>query len=1114
MELWADDRNRVMAKMNVLVSKLKGYKRKYYLNLLLKGSILSIALLTSIFLIFSTLEFTLRFNSPVRAFLFFSFIITLAAVFYFWIIVPLIKLIDNSKQITDEEAAKQIGKYFPKVQDKLLNTIQLQSISTQENSLILASIEKRTNEISLVPFTDAIDFKQNNKFVKYLAIPVLALLFLLIFIPQLLTESTARIIKFEEEFSPKAPFSFQLLNEDLQGFKNEDFTVELSFEGEAIPNQAYLMSRSRKIKMKNEGGGKFSHTYRKLQASTSFNFEAAGFSSRNYDIDVVSRPNLKNFNVFLGYPRYTGIANETLSNVGNLQVPEGTKIKWQLSTVEADEMELHFESEDKSYSAERTDNQLFEFEKRMKDTDNYSIRLKNSFSDNKEKIIYQVDVKKDEFPAINLEQFQDTVLYSYVILGGSVSDDYGLSRLRVNYKIVKDRQEGEETSFEIALQNRSNSQSFFYQWRLDSLGLGEGDQVQYALQVWDNDGVNGSKSTKTGFYSFNVPTRKEVKEKLEKESQGTENQIDNTLEQAKELQEKIQDLEDRLKTKKELDWQDEKLIEQLMSEKEKLNEELEKLKEKNKANNQQRERFTEQNEEITEKVQQLQELMEELLDEDTKKLYEELKKLLEEQRGLNEVQDAIDKIKNKEQNLEKELERALELFKRMKVEQKMEEIINELDELAEKQEELSEETLQKENDTEEISNEQEELMQDFEDVQKEMEEMNELNQELKNPNSIQDSSEEQEEIKQDQQDSKESIEQNQRKRSSQSQKNAAEKMKKLSEQMQQMQAGMQMEMMQENLDNLRDIVDNLVTLSFDQEDLMNNFRKVSQSDPRFITLSQHQLKLKDDAKIIEDSLLSLASRVFQIASFVTREVDAMNSSMEESLGSLRDRNKAQAVSKQQFAMTSMNNLALLLDDVLQNMQQMMADAMGNPKAGQKNGKKNMPGLSELQQQLNKRIEELKKSGKTGREMSEELAKLAAQQEMIRESLEEMQRKLEQLNGEEGEGGAGGKVDDIINKMERSELDIVNKRLTDNMIRRQRDILTRLLESEKALRERELDEEREGEQAKEYSNLLPPALEDYIKAKEKEIELLKTVPPKLNPYYKKEVNDYFRRLGSE
>jgi len=140
--------------------------------------------------------------------------------------------------------------------------------------------------------------------------------------------------------------------------------------------------------------------------------------------------------------------------------------------------------------------------------------------------------------------------------------------------------------------------------------------------------------------------------------------------------------------------------------------------------------------------------------------------------------------------------------------------------------------------------------------------------------------------------------------------------------------------------------------------------------------------------------------------------------------------------------------------------------------------------------------------------------MAAQQEMIRQAIKEMERQLREINGEKGENGNGSNLSDVIPKMEQTELDLVNKQLTDQMIRRQRDILTRLLESEKALRERELDEEREGEQANDYDKIFPPAMDEYLKAKEKEIELLKTIPPKLNPYYKKEVNDYFRRLGSE
>jgi hypothetical protein len=158
----------------------------------------------------------------------------------------------------------------------------------------------------------------------------------------------------------------------------------------------------------------------------------------------------------------------------------------------------------------------------------------------------------------------------------------------------------------------------------------------------------------------------------------------------------------------------------------------------------------------------------------------------------------------------------------------------------------------------------------------------------------------------------------------------------------------------------------------------------------------------------------------------------------------------------------------------------------------------------MQQQLNNKIEQLKNSGKGGRELSEELAEMAAEQERIRRALKEMEQKLEEQ---------GGKLpgNDISEKMEDSEIDLVNKRLTDQLIQRQREILTRLLEAEQSLREQDMDEERKGESAKDYEKEIPRAIEEYLRLKEKEVELLKTVPPKLYPFYKKEVNEYFKRL---
>ena len=107
----------------------------------------------------------------------------------------------------------------------------------------------------------------------------------------------------------------------------------------------------------------------------------------------------------------------------------------------------------------------------------------------------------------------------------------------------------------------------------------------------------------------------------------------------------------------------------------------------------------------------------------------------------------------------------------------------------------------------------------------------------------------------------------------------------------------------------------------------------------------------------------------------------MNQNMEGSIKAIRDRKKSDAAVSQQLTMTSINNLALMLDNVMRQMQENMADAMGQGS----DGDKQVPGLSEMQKKLNEQIRELGQSGKSGRELSEELAKLAAEQERIRKA---------------------------------------------------------------------------------------------------------------------------------
>ena len=141
-------------------------------------------------------------------------------------------------------------------------------------------------------------------------------------------------------------------------------------------------------------------------------------------------------------------------------------------------------------------------------------------------------------------------------------------------------------------------------------------------------------------------------------------------------------------------------------------------------------------------------------------------------------------------------------------------------------------------------------------------------------------------------------------------------------------------------------------------------------------------------------------------------------------------------------------------------------------------------------------------------MSKEFAELAAQQAQMRKQLEEANNQ----QNKEGKKGADG-MGQAIKQMEQNETDLVNKRITSEMLRRQQEILTRLLEAEKAEKERGEKPERESTTAKDQERKLPPSLDEYLKQKQAEVDWYKTVPPSLKPYYKSLAEKYFKSIGA-
>ena len=477
-----------------------------------------------------------------------------------------------------------------------------------------------------------------------------------------------------------------------------------------------------------------------------------------------------------------------------------------------------------------------------------------------------------------------------------------------------------------------------------------------------------------------------------------------------------------------------------------------------------------------------------------------------------------------EQEMENEMDRLLELFKQLEVEKAMKEQIEKLEELAEKQEELSQLTKNEEKPSDELKKEQEKLNKEFDDLKKEQKELEKKNEELERPKDMENKDAEMEDIDQDMEKSSEELQKNQSGKASKSQKSAADKMKKMAGDMKQEMESGEQEQMAEDIKAIRQLLENLVTLSFDQEDLITDVSRANTTTPHYVDLVQHQYKLKDDFSLIRDSLEALGKRNFQIEPFIAEKVTEIEHNFSSTLRTLEDRHKGKAGESQRYVMTNVNDLALMLSESMEKMQQAMAQMMkGNqmcnkPGSGACNKPGSTPsdkitegqkGLSDQLKKLKEGLEKKKKGqGKGGKDgMAKEFAKAAARQAAMRRALEELQKEKQ----EQGKGSQG--LQDIIDEMDKMEIDLVNKRLDNETLKRQQDIITRLLKAEKADRQRELDEKRKAETAKEMERKLPPSLEEYIQKRKAEVEFYQKVSPSLRPYYKFLVEEYYKSLKS-
>jgi len=1126
----------------IIEQKLKHFIRRYYLSALLKGLLLFFATGLLYALLLLSIEHFFWLGSIGRLFLFWCVFGFEAVLFYGFIFIPLAKYFKIQKGIDFETASKIVGDHFPEVKDKLLNVLQLNQQS-EHTEFLLASIEQKSNNLSLISFKSAVNFSENLKYLRYAATPVLILFVCIAFGKQaIFSDSLKRVVNYNTAYSPPAPFEFFVINSTLEAVENTPFTLVVKTVGSVVPESVQIVFNQEAYILKQTKLGVFEYVFSQPKVPIDFKLESAKVVSKPYRLNVLPIPVLLSFDMYLDFPSYTGKSDQKIVNNGNATIPEGTKLKWELITKATDS--VAFSYKDKRLSFEMS-NQKFQFKKQVFETLNYTIQTSNDKLKNYENLSFSLQTIKDQMPAIKVEMKQDSTYQASLYFYGQISDDYGINALKLFYYPVSDITNIKEFVLP------SNATTFQEFTQIFPSNLELIDDTAYALyfEVFDNDPFHKNKSNRSRVFNYNSKSEDTIQElQLEEQSELT-TAFQKALNTLSEQDKNLNEISQNQKEKEQLNFSDQQKLKSFLERQQAQDKLLKDFNKKMKENLNQFEKSKEKDP-FKEQLEKRLEAQKEALEKD-EKLLEELKKITEKI-NKEDLAEKLEKMAKQNKNKQRSLEQLLELTKRYYVSKKAEQLQNTLDELSKEQLQLAEESEDKNTKAA-----QDQLSKEFKELTEALEKLRKDNDALSKPLELPDDSNLEDSIERDQENASDNLgdkeessdpqDQNEKlSKAQKSQKKAAQKMQQMGQKMAQQMSGGGGQQMSEDIEVLRQILDNLLLFSFDQEALMKRFQSSTTNTTGHAKRLVRQSNLREHFEHVDDSLFSLSLRQPMISESINKEITEVFFNIDKSLELLSENSFREAIGTQQFTVTATNKLADMLSNTLDNMEMQMQMAPGQGK-----GEMQLPDIIMSQEALSKQMEkqlgkkgenpegdqegsekgegESKKegqegkSGENGQEGSE--GRPGKQGPQGRQSLQgedpegdngelfeifkkqqELRNALQDLIDKKGIGGEGQK---LLDSMEKIEQNLINQGITEASLQKMQALKHQLLKLEKAVQQQGEDTKRVSNTSKAERSQAPPASVETIKQYFNTIEILNRQSLPLRQEFKQKVQEYFK-----
>lgn len=1085
--------HRVSEIEKTIVKKLHALRQKDERIRITSGALLVCAAFIASFGLIGILEGLFYLSSPVRT----GFVLTAAAgvlaVGIIFFLRPFFSALGILKRRTDLELASIAGEHFPAIKDRLYNLLQIaeerkRGALRYSAELIDASYGDLAGAVESNDFNRSITFQKPAQIGRSVVYGLIFFGIVYLVSPHYFGDAMYRVAHFNKEFETPQPFTLSIEPGDIEAVRGDSVTIRVHVKGEPQP-EVLLFTRQEgqvdfeKIVVNQKSGSTFTHAISQLRRTTEYYAAREDQKTKQHIITVHDRPSIRSLQVTLNYPTYTAMPARSLDeNTGNITAIRGTRAAIEIASnkelaganiIFRDRDPVEMEIDGRNAHARFTVNRDDSYHIELKDTDGIQ---------NENPIEYAIRMVEDEYPIVAIvEPGRDINIDENLRLPMlfRIRDDYGFTRLQLGYRLHYSRYEQPHEEYkyiEIPIPSGASTDEIIeYLWDVRQLmSLAPEDVVSYYAVVYDNDTVSGPKRGESESYIFRLPSLDEVFAEIDKQQSKSREDLEYSVEEAEKLRRELDDVRKELQlAQHELNWEREQRMQDVLDRYEEMQQSLEQMGQDLEEMVDEMQRHDVLSPETMEKYLELQELYQQLTDPEFKAAMEKLREALDKM-DPNELREAMQNMSFNEEQFRQTLERTLNLLKRVQIEQKVDELLKRAEQMVEDQEAIEEEMAgmdepdksgqQLEQQLEDLKRQLDRMMEELADLQRRMEEfptempLDDLQKTMDDMTAA----EMQERIEQIQQQMQQGDMQQAQQQQQQLQSDV--------NQMQQNLANMQQSLLEDQIrrivNEMRRSLRNINELSKRQEELRDDTRSLEPNSQLFRENARSQSEVMSDLSNVVDDLVALSQKTFAITPDMGRAIGRSFQQMQEALERLDARSGSQASERQGGAMSSLNEASLMLQQSLQAMMQ------GNGQGGMQGFLQRLQNMAGQQQQINLGTQELG-DGQMTMEQQAQMGRLAAEQDMVRRSLEELQREMQ-------DSGARERILGDLERIEQEMREVVSGLSADELqpetIQRQERILSRLLDAQRSIRERDYEERREGRLADQFFRDSPPEID--------------------------------------